>query len=243
MNIIDVLIILIIVAGGIFGFKKGFTRELVSFVGIFVVVILSFLLKNPVSTFLYEHLPFFNFGGIFKGITSLNIILYEVVALLIVMSILIAILRVITMVTNVFEKLLKFTIILGIPSKILGMFVGFIEGFVWAFIGLYILSLPVFNIKEIDESKYKNNILESTPILSTLADDTVKVIEEFTALKKEYDDTNIDSNEFNLKTLDVFLKYNVITVESVEKLQEKGKLEMNGLSELLKEYREDEQND
>lgn len=239
MNIVDVLIILIIIAGGVSGFKKGFTREFVSFVGIFLVVILSFLLKNPVSSFLYEHLPFFNFGGLFKGITSLNILLYEVIALLIVMSVLIIILKITTMVTKVFETLLKFTIILGIPSKLLGMVVGFIEGFVWVFIGLYILNLPVFNIKEIEESKFKESILQNVPILSSLADDTVKVIEEFTDLKNQYDDTNIDSNEFNLKTLNVFLKYNVITVESVEKLEEKGKLKIEGLDKLLKEYREE----
>lgn len=239
MNIVDVLIILIIIAGGVSGFKKGFTREFVSFVGIFLVVILSFLLKNPVSSFLYEHLPFFNFGGLFKGITSLNILLYEVIALLIVMSVLIIILKITAMVTKVFEMLLKFTIILGIPSKLLGMVVGFVEGFVWVFIGLYILNLPVFNIKEIEESKFKESILQNVPILSSLADDTVKVIEEFTDLKNQYDDTNIDSNEFNLKTLNVFLKYNVITVESVEKLEEKGKLKIEGLDKLLKEYREE----
>ena len=239
MNIVDVLIILIIIAGGVSGFKKGFTREFVSFVGIFLVVILSFLLKNPVSSFLYEHLPFFNFGGLFKGITSLNILLYEVIALLIVMSVLIIILKITTMVTKVFETLLKFTIILGIPSKLLGMVVGFVEGFVWVFIGLYILNLPVFNIKEIEESKFKESILQNVPILSSLADDTVKVIEEFTDLKNQYDDTNIDSNEFNLKTLNVFLKYNVITVESVEKLEEKGKLKIEGLDKLLNEYREE----
>lgn len=240
MNIVDVLIILIIVAGGLIGFKKGFTREVVSFLGMFLVVILSFLLKNPVSAFLYEHLPFFKFGGIFKGITSLNILLYEVIALMIVMSILIVILKVITMATKVFEKLLKFTIILGIPSKLLGMVVGFIEGFVWVFISLYILNLPMFNIKEVQESKYKDTVLENAPILSSLGNDTVKVIEEFTELKEEYDDENIDSNEFNLKTLDVFLKYNVITVESVEKLEEKGKLKIDGINELLEEYREEE---
>ena len=243
MNIIDALIILIIVASGIVGFKKGFTREVVSFVGIFLVVILSFILKNPVSAFLYEHLPFFEFGGIFKGITSLNIILYEVIAILLVMSVLIVILKIITMVTKVFETLLKFTIVLGIPSKLLGMVVGFIEGFVWVFIGLYILSLPVFNIKEVDESKYKDTILESVPILSSMADDTVKVIGEFTELKKQYDDTSINSSEFNYKTMEVFLKYNVITVESVEKLQEKGKLKIEGLNILLEQYREDIQND
>ncbi len=240
MNIIDVLIILMIVAGGFFGFKKGFTRELVSFVGIFLVVIFSFLLKNPISAFLYQHLPFFKFGGLFKGITSLNIVLYEFIALLIVMSVLTIILKVVTMATKIFEKLLKFTIILGIPSKLLGMVVGFIEGFVWVFIGLYLLNLPVINIKEVKESKYKDAILEHTPVLSAFADNTMKVVEEFTALKEEYNDTNIDSNEFNLETLDVFLKYNVITVESVEKLENQGKLQIDGLDELIEKYRVEE---
>lgn len=239
MNIVDALIILVIIAGGLVGFKKGFTRELVSFLGVFLVIILSFLLKNPVSAILYEHLPFFSFGGMLKGITSLNILLYEIIALLIVMSILTIVLKVITMVTKVFETLLKFTIILGIPSKILGMVVGFVEGFVWVFIALYVLNLPVFNIKEVQESKYKDVVLENAPILSSLGNDTVKVIDEFTELKEQYDDDSIDSNEFNLQTLDVFLKYNVVTVESVEKLEKKGKLKIDGLDDLLKEYRKE----
>ena len=73
---------------GVVGYKRGLTNQLVSSLGIFAVIVLSFLLKNPVSMFLYEHLPFFKFGGIFKGITALNIILYEFVAFFLVMSIL-----------------------------------------------------------------------------------------------------------------------------------------------------------
>lgn len=239
MNIFDALIILFIILGGVVGFKKGLTREIVSFLGIFLVVILSFILKNPVSSFLYEHLPFFSFGGTLKGITALNIALYEIIAFLIVMSILTIILKVINKATQIFEKLLTITIVLGVPSKLLGMIVGFIEGFVWIFIGLYILSLPVFNVPELSKSKYKDPILEHTPILSNFADTTVKVIGDFTELKEEYEYSK-DSNEFNLKTLDLFLKYDVITVESVEKLEKKGKLKIDGLNQLLEKYRMEE---
>ncbi len=239
MNIVDVLIILVILACGVFGWKKGFTREIVSFLGVFAVVILSFLLKNPISALLYEHLPFFKFSGLLKGITTVNILIYEIVALLIVMSILTVLLKVLSLLTNVFEKLLNFTIILGIPSKFLGMLVGFIEGFVWVFIILYVLSLPVFNIKELNNSKYKDKILNDTPILSTLVDDTMSVINEFSSLKEQYDDATITTEEFNYQTLDVFLKYNVISVESVEKLEEKNKLEVKGIDELLNKYREE----
>ena len=52
MNIVDVIIILILVSGGVLGFKRGFTSELVQSLGFFVAVIIAFLLKNPVSVFL-----------------------------------------------------------------------------------------------------------------------------------------------------------------------------------------------
>lgn len=238
MNIVDVIIVLVIIMSGLLGLKRGFTRELVSFLGIFAVVVLSFLLKNPVSIFLYEHLPFFKFGGLFKGITALNILLYEVVALCIVMSILIIILKVISMITRVFEKLLTFTIILGIPSKILGLVVGIIEGFVWVFIGLYILNLPVFNIEEVHNSKYKNGILENTPILSNFTKDQNQVIQEFKTLKEKYETTE-DANEFNLSTIELFLKYDVITVNSLETLVAQGKIDVAGIQELITQYKKE----
>ena len=150
---VDLIIILVIILCGLIGLKRGFTKELVCFLGFFLVIILSFILKNPVSSFFYEHLPFFKFSGLFKGITSINILLYEVLAFLVVVSILLIILRVIIFATSVFEKLLKLTIILGLPSKILGCIIGLIEGIVWCFIILYIVSLPLFNIKQINNSK------------------------------------------------------------------------------------------
>ena len=75
MNGFDAAIILILIMGAVVGFKRGFTYEVVSTVGFFLVLILAYFLKNPLSVFLYEHLPFFKFGGIFKGVTVLNIFL------------------------------------------------------------------------------------------------------------------------------------------------------------------------
>ena len=137
MNLVDVLILLFLVLSACLGFKRGFTRELVSFIGFFAVVIIAFYLKNPISQFLYENLPFFKFGGLFKGVTALNILIYEVIALLLAISILSIALKLLVFATKVFEKLLTMTIILGIPSKILGAVVGLIEGFVWFFIIFY----------------------------------------------------------------------------------------------------------
>ena len=134
MNIVDVIIILLIFSGALLGFKRGFTRQLVSLGSFFATVILAFLLKNPVSILLYEHLPFFKFGGILKGVTVLNIALYEVIAFFIMVLLISLLFKVLTIVTNLFEKILKMTIILSIPSKIAGAIVGVIESYIWVFI-------------------------------------------------------------------------------------------------------------
>ena len=69
---------------------------------------------------MYEKLPFFNFGGIFKGVTVLNILIYELIAFFVVLAVLFVLLRIFTFFSFMIEKILDLTIILGIPSKILG---------------------------------------------------------------------------------------------------------------------------
>ena len=123
MNIVDAIIILLILACGVAGFKRGVLKQLVSTVGFVIIVILAFYLKNPIAEFLSLHLPFFNFGGSFANVTSLNIILYQIISFILVIFILEVILGILIRVTGVIETILKFTIILGIPSKILGFIV------------------------------------------------------------------------------------------------------------------------
>lgn len=236
MNIFDVIIILFILSGAVVGFKRGLTRELVSLVSFFAIVILAFMLKNPISIFLYEHLPFFKFGGILRGVTVLNIALYEIIAFLIMVIILSVIFKILAVITNLFEKILKMTIILSIPSKIAGAVVGIIESYIWVFIVLYILSFPIFNIGILNESKYKNNILNNTPLLSGFIEPTMKVLDEFGDLKNKYESTE-NASEFNRETLDLFLKYDVVTVESVDKLIENDKLKIDNVEEILNKYR------
>lgn len=237
MSIIDIVILLVIVSGAVIGFKRGFTSQLVSSLGFFLVVIFSFLLKNIVSIFLYENLPFFGFGGVLKGVTVLNIALYEVIAFFVVMAVLIVILRILLAVTKIFEKALDFTIVLGIPSKIAGAVVGVIESYIWIFIILYVSTLPIFGL-DLNDSKYKNNILNKTPFLSGFIDNSLDVINEFALLKDKYEETP-NGSEFNKETLELFLKYDVITVESVEKLVDKDKLKIDNINTILDKYKEE----
>lgn len=223
MNIVDIVILILLAFGALLGFKRGFTRELVSLVGIFVILILSFILKNPISVFLYNNFPFFSFVGIFKDVTVLNILLYEVVAFFAVFFVLTIIFRLLLIVTKIFEKFLTMTIILGIPSKILGAILGVIQNIIYIFIVMYILSLPTFNFDLVKESKVGNTILDKTPVLHQVCDKTLSVFNEIADLKEEYKNTS-NVNEFNQKALDSMIKNGVITKENAQNLIDKGKI-------------------
>ncbi len=239
MNIVDILIIIFILLGAVVGFKQGFTKSLVSFVGIIIVTILAYFLKNPVSEFLMSFCPFFSFGGIIKGITVLNIAVYEVIAFLLVFAILMIVLRALLFATGILETILKFTIVLGIPSKILGAIVGVIKNYIIAFFVLYLLSMPNFvDVEFVKDSKFREPILRNTPLLSNAADSTLKVLDEFKGLSDKYVNTE-NSNEFNLETLDLFLKYDVVTVDTVKKLDERGKINIDGIENVINKYEEE----
>ncbi len=237
MNIIDIIVILVIISGLCLGFKRGLTREAVHFAKFALALVIAFLLKNPLSKLMYEHLPFFDFGGLFKGVSALNIILYEFIAFLLVLAILLVIFRVLLLATTIFEKILNTTVILSLPSKILGMIIGGIHYYLIVFILLFVISLPIFKMDDIlSQSKLKNTILNKTPILSGLVDKTINIIDEFNELGQKYK-AGEDTDEFNLETIDLFLKYNIITVEAVETLNSKDKLQIDRLESVLEKYR------
>ena len=235
MNIVDVIIIIIMIIMAIIGFKRGFIHSIVSFVGTILVLILSFTFKNYVSIVLYENLPFLKFSGFFKNVSVINILFYEMTAFMIVFIVLSILLKIFVKVSKLIEKIFKATIILSIPSKIAGAIVGFVEGYIISFVFLYVFSLSIFNIPEMKASKYRDQIL-ATPVLTSISDDASVVIKDFEELKEEYENGE-DAEKFNAKSLDLFLKYNIISVDSVDKLVERKKLKINNIEDILAKYR------
>lgn len=234
---IDIIIIFVILLGTLLGIKRGFTKELVHSVGFIVCIILAFILKNPIASFLYDKLPFFSFGGILKGVTALNILLYEVIAFLLTLLILTLVLGLLKVATSIFEKILNMTIILGIPSKILGGVVALVKWTIICFIALFVLSMPVFENDFVSESKIYDKMLTVVPYFSKQIDSTLKVFDEFNALKEQYKENN-NTNQFNLDSLDLFLKYHIIDVESADKLYKKGKFKnIYNIESVLDKYR------
>lgn len=225
MNIVDIVILILLAFGALLGFKRGFTKALVKGLGTFAIVILAFLLKNPLSVILYENLPFFKFGGLLKGIEVINILLYEVIAFIIVLVLLGIALKVLSLATSIFEKLLTATIVLGIPSKIAGAIVGVLENYIIIFVVLYVLSLPFINFGMLNDSKLKDKILTKTPLLSNVVDKSMSVVTEFIELKDRYNDKTISEYTFNCDAVALFLKHNVVKYDSLQKLIDKGKIE------------------
>ena len=237
MNIIDVVIILLLGLAGVVGLKRGFFKQTVMTVGTILVFVLAFVLKNPLADWFMLHLPFFQFGGAFEGLVVLNVILYQLLAFVILLMLLFAVLSILIRVTGVFEKLLNFTIILGIPSKILGFIVGLVEGYVILFVALFFLQQPALNLDIFQQSKLMPKILNSTPGLSHVVGDMNDTIKEIYQLKDQLGDGK-DPNRFNLETLDLMLKHKIIKVDSIDPLVEKGKLNnIVGIETVLNRYR------
>ena len=223
LNIVDAVIIIVFIIGIMAGMRRGFIRQTVLLLGLFIVIVVSYKLRVPISTFLYKNLPFFGFSGVFSGVSVLNILLYEVIAFLIIFSILYLVLRILIKVTGLIERILKLTIVLGFFSKILGGVVGFIESYLIVFILLFIFKQPFINIDGMDKSYLVPKILESTPIMSDATENIQKVMNEIDVLSKSY--KNKSSHEFNKEAIEVFIKYDIISDENVDYLRKKGKLD------------------
>lgn len=229
-NVIDAVIFLFLLMGIVIGFKKGVIKSVVSFVGTILVLVLSFTLKNPLSVFLYTYFPFFN-----VGIAAINILIYEGVAFLIIFALLSTILRIVIKISGIIETLLKFTIVLGIPSKILGAIFGFFEMYLFIFAVLFVLAQFNVNSSLITDSKMADFILTHTPFVSNVMEDTYSGVKEVVTLNKNYQNSQ-DKEQLNRDGLDILLKYNVLSVENANKLLEKGKLKIKDADSIVKKY-------
>lgn len=239
MNIVDILIIIVVLFGMYRGFRSGFTTQLVSAIGTILVFVFAFILKGPIGNLLSQIFPFFNFSGILSGITSINIILYEAIAFILLIIIFTILLRILLIITGIFEKVLSITWIFGIPSKISGAIVGGVQYYIYVFVVLYLLSFPVFNINLLNNSTFKEPIINNTPILSKFTDNGMDFANELTKLKDKYK-TEKKTHEFNLEVVDLLLKYKIVSFESVEKLVEDGKLKIDNIHTVLDKYKKGE---
>ena len=237
MNILDIGIVLILIMSAIVGFKRGAIKEIVSLVGIIIVFIVAFSLKGVLGNVLCKWLPFFNFAGNLEGVTVLNILLYQLIAFLIIYSLLFSVYMIVMKISGVVQKLVHMTVILWLPSKIIGAVVAFITGYVMVFVVLLALLIPLKDTDMFKESKFANYIVYDTPILAGSADNISSSINEVYTLGEELSKGDISKNEANLETMDILLKYKIVSPETARQLIVLDKLDgISGLDGVIKRY-------
>lgn len=232
MNLVDIIIIIFIVLSGIVGAKRGVFKELVLCIGTILIFYLAYKFKDPIGNFFLLNFPMFDFPNLFKGVITLNILVYQTLAFLIALSVLLIIFQVILSVTGLFEKLLKITIILGVPSKILGFIAGLVEGYVIAFVILFFLTQPAFSFDQFMNSKFANTILTSSPVLTDITKDTVVLFEDIYELKDEKNSTLL-----NNRILDMMLDKKIVDYNTVNELYKNGKMKFDGIENILNKYK------
>ncbi len=235
MNIVDIVIVVFIILSMIGGFRRGVVNSAITLVGTILVFILSFYLKTPVSIFMYEHFPFFSLKGIFENITVINILIYEGLSFLLTASILGILLKVILKVTGLIDAILSKLVLLGLPSKILGIFVGAIQGYLILFVVLFAMSAFSKTNIYLEGSKYSEKIMNNTPVLSGLVKDTLNSVNEVYEICLN----NENKETANLESLDVLMKYDILSYKSANKLLESGKLKLNNADSVIEKYRSD----
>ncbi len=132
------------------------------------------------------------------------------------------------MLTGLVEKILKATVILSIPSKLLGIVVGVIEMYVYLFLILVIVSLPIFDSSFLKDSKMNNFILNNTPVLSGVSKEIIDIYGDvYNIIDNRKNKTNEQLNEEILKVL---IDKKVVTKESAKKLVDRNKIHINDKS-------------
>lgn len=237
MSIIDIGIILFILCFILIGAKQGLIKTGVSLVALVIIFVISYVFKEHIGNFLCKYLPFFNFSGNIKGLVSLNILIYQLAGFLIILAVLMGVYTIIMTLTGWIQKLVNMTILLKLPSSIGGGIIGLIEGYLVTFLILLIAMIPMQTMTLLKESKLADFILNKTPIVSESTSDLTKSATEIYSLVDQVTNKKIDINEANLKSIDIMIRYKVITPHTVEQLIVLDKLEdVVGLDHVLNRY-------
>lgn len=237
INILDVAIILILIMFAIVGFKRGAIKEIVSLVGIIVVFIVSFSLKGILGNILCKWLPFFDFAGSLEGVKVLNILLYQLIAFLIIYSLLFSVYMIVMKISGIVQKIIHMTVILWLPSKLIGAVVAFVTGYIMVFVVLLALLIPLKDTVIFQDSSLANYIIYKTPILAASSENISTSINEIYTLGEDLSKGEINKNQANLETMDVLLKYKVVSPETARELIALDKLDgISGLEKVIDKY-------
>lgn len=164
MGLVDIIIIALSLVGFYLGWREGLIASLLRLIGSVLVFVIAYMLKTPISLALMESCPFISFGGVFEGVTSLNIMLYEGISFVLCIIVLSIILKVLIKVSGVFNDVFNTNFVTGMPNKIAGGLLGFVRFFTIAFFITFIASIIPQSTNYVYSSNLGPVILDKTPI-------------------------------------------------------------------------------
>ena len=237
LQLIDIIILFILLCGAFAGYRNGFIKSVVSFVGFIIVLVLAFTLKNPLSEFLYMHFPFMSFGGAYANITIVNILIYEAIAFIALVLVFSVLLKLIVVFTGILEKIASLNTVLGFFSKILGLVFGIVKTYLIIFAVFFVLhASPQINAF-IEEGAISSKIASSTPVLSDLSKNDRDALAEIVEIQKKCKVvTEEESTKCNQDSLEILLKRGILKPEVAKKLVDAKKIKIDGAEEIINKY-------
>lgn len=237
LNILDIGVVMILLMFFIVGVKNGFIKEAFSLAGTVLIFLIAFYFKGFVGNIMCIGFPFFRFSGVIEGMSSINILLYQIIAFMFLFCALLTVYIIILNISEVLQKVVNMTIILIPISKILGGFVSLVKGYIIMFAVFLLLMIPLKNEDMFKNSKLVNGMLEHTPVLSSATGNVTKVIGEVYSLGNKVSNNKLSSNDANVQTIDLMLKYNIVDEDTVKELVRKNKLDnVEGIDKVLEKY-------
>lgn len=229
--VLDIILVAFVALGTYMGFRKGLIKSLVGFVGLVAIIIISYTLRAKLAAFLIDKMPFFNFSGPLEGLTSLNILIYNVIAFIIIFILLYCVLNLLITVTGLIDTILKFTVIWIIPSKIGGAIVGFLESWVFLYLAVFVLAQFSFSAGLVSNSKVSQVILNHTPIVGNYLGGAKKAAESiYNGIEEYTNDETKTKDDLNLYILQISINYNLVSAEKATELMEIGKIQLDNVS-------------
>lgn len=221
--IVSIIIVIVLVADIVAGYKTGFLESGVKFLKTVIAMLIAYFVKAPLSEYMYVKFPFFEFDGIFKGVSAVSILLYELIAFFVVFILIIAILNFISNVLRLEQRILRLVSLIGVPNKIMGAVIGGLKSLVMLYFLLSILFVGS-NIYGFDINGSLADYIVDAPILNNTFGNVLDSFEEIGVMAKEYENIQ-DKETLNNKSIDILLEYDIITKENLDILIDAGKVQ------------------
>ena len=156
----------------------------------------------------------------------------------IIYSVLYAVYQIILKISGIFQKIVNWTLILALPSKLAGAIIGLVEGYLIVFALLLVAIVPLKDHELIRESKLTNFVVYKTPIISNYTSNITDTVTDVYKLVDDLVSEKLTVNEANLEIIDTMIEYDIVSKKTVEQLVVLDKLkEVKGLDKVLDKHK------